>query len=49
MYKRFRDNLLTLTGKSMETQKNFLNNGIEHWKGPLEQIDDILVIGFHMP
>ena len=49
MYKRFRDYLLSLTGKSMETQKNFLNNGIEQWKGPLEQIDDILVIGFHMP
>ena len=49
MYKRFRDYLLSLTGKSMETQKHFLNNGIEQWKGPLEQIDDILVIGFHMP
>jgi serine phosphatase RsbU (regulator of sigma subunit)/HAMP domain-containing protein len=48
MYKRFRDFLLTLTGKSMNTQKNFLNNTIEQWKGPLEQIDDILVIGVHV-
>ena len=48
MYKRFREFLLTLTGKSMDTQKNFLNNTIEQWKGPLEQIDDILVVGVHV-
>ena len=48
MYKRFREFLLTLTGKSMDTQRNFLNNTIEQWKGPLEQIDDILVIGVHV-
>lgn len=48
MYKRFRDYLLTLNGKSMSAQKDFLNNTIEHWKGPLEQIDDILVIGMYI-
>lgn len=48
MYKRFRDYLLTLNGKSMQEQKDFLNNTIEDWKGPLEQIDDILVIGMHV-
>ncbi len=48
MYKRFRDYLLTLNGKSMGTQKEFLNNTLEDWKGPLEQIDDILVIGMHI-
>ncbi len=48
MYKRFRDYLLTLNGKSMNAQRDFLNNTIEHWKGPLEQIDDILVIGMHI-
>ncbi len=48
MYKRFRDYLLTLNGKSMIAQKDFLNNTIEQWKGPLEQIDDILVIGIHI-
>ncbi len=48
MYKRFRDYLLTLNGKSMKSQKDFLNNTIEQWKGPLEQIDDILVIGMHI-
>ena len=49
MYKRFRDYLLTLNGKSMNAQKDFLNNTIEQWKGPVEQIDDILVIGMHVP
>jgi serine phosphatase RsbU (regulator of sigma subunit)/HAMP domain-containing protein len=48
MYKRFRDYLLTLNGKSMIAQKEFLNDTIEDWKGPLEQIDDILVIGMHV-
>ena len=49
MYKRFRDYLLTLNGKSMNAQRDFLNNTIEQWKGPLEQIDDILVVGMHVP
>jgi serine phosphatase RsbU (regulator of sigma subunit)/HAMP domain-containing protein len=48
MYKRFRDYLLTLDGKSMPAQKEFLNDTIEKWKGPLEQIDDILVIGMYI-
>jgi serine phosphatase RsbU (regulator of sigma subunit)/HAMP domain-containing protein len=48
MYKRFRDYLLSLNGKSMTAQKDFLNNTLEQWKGPLEQIDDILVIGMHV-
>lgn len=48
MYKRFRDFLLTLNGKSMKTQREFLDNTIEEWKGPLEQIDDILVIGMQI-
>jgi serine phosphatase RsbU (regulator of sigma subunit)/HAMP domain-containing protein len=48
MYKQFRDYLLELVGKKIDTQKNFLNNNIEHWKGSLEQVDDILVIGLHI-
>jgi serine phosphatase RsbU (regulator of sigma subunit)/HAMP domain-containing protein len=48
MYKRFRDHLLTLKGKKMGDQKVYLDNTLEDWKGPLEQIDDILVIGIHV-
>jgi len=48
MYKRFRDYLLTLNGKSMPAQKEFLDTTLEQWRGPLEQIDDVLVIGMHI-
>jgi serine phosphatase RsbU (regulator of sigma subunit)/HAMP domain-containing protein len=48
MYKRFRDHLLTLNGKSMPDQKLFLDTALEQWRGPLEQIDDVLVIGMHI-
>ena len=40
--KRF---LLTLQGKSMVEQRNQLDKTIEDWKGELDQVDDILVIG----
>jgi serine phosphatase RsbU (regulator of sigma subunit)/HAMP domain-containing protein len=48
MYKRFRDHLLTLNGKNMPDQKLFLDSTLEQWRGPLEQIDDVLVIGMHI-
>ena len=40
--KRF---LLSLQGKPMQDQRNALNQTIEDWKGELDQVDDILVIG----
>jgi serine phosphatase RsbU (regulator of sigma subunit) len=40
--KRF---LLSLQGKPMNDQRNALNQTIEDWKGELDQVDDILVIG----
>jgi serine phosphatase RsbU (regulator of sigma subunit) len=40
--KRF---LLSLQGKPMLDQRNSLNQTIEDWKGELDQVDDILVIG----
>jgi hypothetical protein len=30
----------------MDKQKEYLDNSIEDWKGELEQVDDILIIGF---
>ena len=48
MYKRFRDHLLTLQGRMMEGQKEYLDKTVEDWRGPLEQVDDILVIGIHV-
>lgn len=32
----------------MEEQKKILNKTIEEWRGSLEQVDDILVIGIRI-
>jgi serine phosphatase RsbU (regulator of sigma subunit)/HAMP domain-containing protein len=45
MYKQFRDLLLGICHKTLDEQKETLNNTIEEWKGTFDQVDDILVIG----
>lgn len=47
-YKALNDILLTNVNQSMAYQKEHLNNTIEQWKGSLEQVDDILVIGIKL-
>ncbi|MBS1646196.1 MAG: SpoIIE family protein phosphatase [Bacteroidetes bacterium] len=42
---KFKDALLQASSLPVEEQKKFLNNTIESWRGTLEQVDDILVIG----
>ena len=37
--------LIEIHGKTMKEQKNILEHHFEKWKGNLEQVDDILVIG----
>jgi len=32
----------------MEEQKNILENTLNEWKGTLEQVDDILMIGIRI-
>lgn len=44
-YRRFRRLLLTINKYPMQEQKKSLRNSIESWKGELEQVDDILLIG----
>lgn len=44
-YKALETLLLTNCTKPMNEQKKILNDTIEEWKGSLEQIDDILLIG----
>ena len=44
-YKPFRELLIQMQDKSMPEQREILNNAIEQWKGNLEQVDDICVIG----
>ena len=45
MYKAFKQLLLANCEKSMETQKEILENTINNWMSEVDQIDDILVIG----
>ena len=43
--KAFREMLLSIQDKAMEEQKNSIDEAFEIWKGDLEQIDDVCVIG----
>jgi serine phosphatase RsbU (regulator of sigma subunit) len=45
-YRRFRHLLLTIHQYTMIEQRRLLEERINGWKGELEQVDDILVIGF---
>ncbi|RMG80001.1 MAG: HAMP domain-containing protein [Bacteroidetes bacterium] len=45
MYKNFRKLLLSIQDKSMQEQHDILNRKLEEWMGPLEQVDDVLIIG----
>lgn len=46
MVKRFQQLLLSLNGKTMAEQKTLLEKNFVDWKGNLEQVDDVLVMGF---
>jgi len=41
----FRELLLSIQDKSMEEQKTIIDEAFETWRGSLEQIDDVCVIG----
>ncbi len=41
----YRELLLSIQNKSMEEQKTIIDEGFETWKGDLDQIDDVCVIG----
>jgi serine phosphatase RsbU (regulator of sigma subunit)/CHASE3 domain sensor protein len=45
MANHFRDLLLGVHKFPIDKQKEILNKTIEEWRGPLDQVDDILVIG----
>lgn len=44
-YKQLEERLLQNSHLNFDTQKNSLNSEIDRWRGSLEQVDDILVIG----
>ena len=47
-YNMFKDLLITAKDKTMEQQKSILYNAFENWKGTLEQVDDLLIIGIRV-
>jgi len=47
-YAQLKEVLLSIHKKDMKEQKNILNEIFENWKGKLEQVDDILVIGLRV-
>jgi len=44
-YKQFKQLLMQNVDKSMDEQKHILNSKFEEWKGDIEQIDDVVVLG----
>lgn len=47
-YKKMQAMLLDIHQKDMQAQKQIVKTTINDWKGNLEQIDDILVLGFRI-
>lgn len=44
----FKKLLLTVQNESMESQRTSINKAFEEWKGSLEQLDDVCVIGVRL-
>ncbi len=47
-HKHFRELLMEFNTKSMDEQFAFLDTSFESWKGKLEQVDDVCVIGIEI-
>jgi len=48
-YKQLEENLLANSNKPLEEQKQLLNTSFINWKGSLEQVDDVTIIGIKIP
>ncbi len=48
MYKQLQELLLSISNESMKVQKQKLNDVFDKWKGDLEQVDDVTVIGIRI-
>jgi serine phosphatase RsbU (regulator of sigma subunit) len=47
-YRQMQDVMLSVCGRPMSEQHRVLHTVIEEWKGTLEQVDDILVLGIRI-
>ncbi|PLX18101.1 MAG: hypothetical protein C0597_06525 [Marinilabiliales bacterium] len=45
-YRRFRHLLLTIHKLPLDQQLTYFDRSFEDWKGDLEQVDDVLILGF---
>ncbi len=48
MTKKFKEILLTIQHLGMEQQQQYLHEFFENWKGPHDQVDDVLVMGLRI-
>lgn len=44
-YKQLEELLISISDKPMDTQKQILSQTFDNWKGSLEQVDDVCLIG----
>jgi serine phosphatase RsbU (regulator of sigma subunit) len=44
-YKQLKEFLTSISKEPMDKQLNALNSSFENWKGNLEQVDDVCIIG----
>ncbi len=44
-YRKLKEMLLQISDKSVKEQNDHLTLAFERWKGTLEQVDDVLIIG----
>lgn len=47
-YKQLKDNLIEVNNLPMNQQRNELENKFKNWKGNLDQVDDVLLIGIRV-
>ncbi len=47
-YKQMEEKLLAVSNMPMKAQKDILDKSFEEWKGKLEQVDDVLIIGIRI-
>ncbi len=48
MYKAFKDLLISIQNKPLLDQKEFLHQSLLNWRGSLEQVDDVCIIGIRI-
>ncbi len=47
-YKQLEENLVVNSNKTLVEQKNILSHSFHNWKGNLEQVDDVTIIGIRV-